>query len=80
MTKRKEKQAGIGPFKKHLERRSFKLITFLGLILNVPSLFDPLSDYEIFNDEFFWSLPKEMSNEHQKGREQVINVTRLDDF
>ena len=48
---------------------------FPGLILNVPSLFDPLSDYELFNDEFFWSLPKEMYSEedgHNSRQQQVI--------
>jgi len=45
-----------------------------GLILNVSSLFDPLSDYELFNDEFFWSLPKEMYSEedgHNSRQQQV---------
>jgi hypothetical protein len=38
----------------------------------VPSLFDPLSDYELFNDEFFWELPKEMDAEGHAEREKQV--------
>jgi hypothetical protein len=40
--------------------------------LSVPSLFDPLTDFEIFNDEFFWSLPQEMYHDQQhNGHDKV---------
>ena len=35
------------------------LVPVPGLILSIGSVFDPLSDYELFNDEFFWTLPSE---------------------
>ena len=34
------------------------MFRFPGLFLNIPSLFHPLSDYQLFSDTHFWEVPE----------------------
>lgn len=44
-----------------------------GIILNVSSLFEGLSDYQLFDDSYFWSLPKE-GPDHDNAEERQMTT------
>ena len=37
-----------------------------GIIINIESLFDPLRDHELFNDDHYWSLPSDVKDLKEK--------------
>ena len=50
------------------------LVPVPGLILSIGSVFDPLSDYELFNDEFFWTLPSEPFKGSPSGHHLRVKI------
>ena len=49
----------------------------IGFILNTASIFDPLKDYELFDDAHFWSLPDECPR-NDLNESTAVEMTMLE--
>ena len=48
-----------------------------GFLLNVSKIFEPLSDFELFNDAHFWTLPDDVPVD-TLNESAAVEMTRLD--
>ena len=49
----------------------------IGFILNTAKIFDPLKDYELFDDAHFWTLPDE-SPKKDLNETAAVEMTMLE--
>ena len=52
-------------------------IFIIGFILNTAKIFDPLKDYELFDDAHFWTLPDE-SPKKDLNETAAVEMTMLE--
>ena len=55
----------------------FQINFFIGFILNISKIFDPLNDYELFDDASFWSLPDDMGGEISLNKPATMEMTHM---